>query len=601
MADAADLASVVGTWVAAALGIIALAGILPVYLLHRASRTERNIALGHVHDPHHMYITSGLALWRGKRYYRTLDIPGLTDGPPIENIPLKFNRNDIKRDRSHTGWANFANLLHAYDLRLPTRGVLEYEKKESHLPVHRGWLLLIGIHGRYNHNEDCGVLHGQFIEPEMVEFGKLQSSVSELTGMLCPLPRQPFEPIDAKICFRMHSGPQIENIHSENIPMRLQLMLFLGLLPGRRKAVHDVRKFRVVARGASRQFTSGEIRTVWTPENKELVYKIWNLSKKKTVDLNRDRIFRELSVMVSHTYKIEDEVVSDEDKRKLIHYEEFQYFYGESERSSRSPLYVIDRSKTDKATTWMRKSDLSRILDAFFDIPASQYGFLCGPGLFDNDGLLRHLFVKKDLGKTVHEWMSNIDRLNLQDLERETLRKALRTTSEAGPHLESWSRGRMGAFYELVELLRKICNADRLELRIMMILYVLDEAFAKEVFKRSLRDSWSLRPDTKEKIVRAPEKLKFYFHFYKINKVRTLGEVPFQDVKMACLLVDVKAAMWKMMVPANDLHTFYNRLDSIVHISSRTAPSFSYPIPAYPPPPPRARGAPNRTQMTAYV
>ena len=65
--------------------------------------------------------------------------------------------------------------------------------------------MLIGIHGRYNRNEDCRVLQEQFIEPEMVQLGELWSSVSGLTGMLCPLARLPVEQIDAQICFWMHS------------------------------------------------------------------------------------------------------------------------------------------------------------------------------------------------------------------------------------------------------------------------------------------------------------------------------------------------------------------------------------------------------------
>jgi uncharacterized iron-regulated membrane protein len=41
MADNLDLLGVVGTWIAAVLGIIALAGILPVYVLYRQTQTER--------------------------------------------------------------------------------------------------------------------------------------------------------------------------------------------------------------------------------------------------------------------------------------------------------------------------------------------------------------------------------------------------------------------------------------------------------------------------------------------------------------------------------------------------------------------------------
>lgn len=48
MADAVDLAGVMGTWVAVFLAIVALLGLLPAYILYRRSRTEKAQALSHL-------------------------------------------------------------------------------------------------------------------------------------------------------------------------------------------------------------------------------------------------------------------------------------------------------------------------------------------------------------------------------------------------------------------------------------------------------------------------------------------------------------------------------------------------------------------------
>ena len=53
----------------------------------------------------------------------------------------------------------------------------------------------------------------------------------------------------------------ILKIYSEGSPTRLQLMLFLGLLP-RRREVYNMRKPHSVVRGAGQQFTGGKVVTV---------------------------------------------------------------------------------------------------------------------------------------------------------------------------------------------------------------------------------------------------------------------------------------------------------------------------------------------------
>jgi pilus assembly protein TadC len=59
---ATDIASVVGTWVAAFVAIIALVGIVGPFLILRASRTERNKAIAAIDDENHQFIGKGVWL-----------------------------------------------------------------------------------------------------------------------------------------------------------------------------------------------------------------------------------------------------------------------------------------------------------------------------------------------------------------------------------------------------------------------------------------------------------------------------------------------------------------------------------------------------------
>jgi hypothetical protein len=62
MSDPVGLAGTIGTWVAVFIAVVALAGILPAYLLYKKSRTEIVQALALVDDPTHSFISGGIRL-----------------------------------------------------------------------------------------------------------------------------------------------------------------------------------------------------------------------------------------------------------------------------------------------------------------------------------------------------------------------------------------------------------------------------------------------------------------------------------------------------------------------------------------------------------
>lgn len=59
MSDRLNLASTIGTWVAAFIAIIALVGILPVYLLYHTSRQQKVQALAAIDNPTARFVSKG--------------------------------------------------------------------------------------------------------------------------------------------------------------------------------------------------------------------------------------------------------------------------------------------------------------------------------------------------------------------------------------------------------------------------------------------------------------------------------------------------------------------------------------------------------------
>ena len=63
---ALDIASVIGTWIAAFVAILALVGVIGPVLIWRASRTERNLAISAIDDDNTFRsrgIHAGPAIW----------------------------------------------------------------------------------------------------------------------------------------------------------------------------------------------------------------------------------------------------------------------------------------------------------------------------------------------------------------------------------------------------------------------------------------------------------------------------------------------------------------------------------------------------------
>jgi hypothetical protein len=179
--DTVELTSNIGTWVAAAVAVVALVGVVGPYLALQASFSDRNRAMNAVQDDCGKYVTRGYRVTRGMRAFRRIRVPNLAPSyianePEATTLVPPAATRGVWTIRStnyqsfNTGWAKLAQLIEAYqardldadadvDLHVPRDGTLEIVNSRTALVVSKHWILLLGLLGRYGKRSDKGVLY----------------------------------------------------------------------------------------------------------------------------------------------------------------------------------------------------------------------------------------------------------------------------------------------------------------------------------------------------------------------------------------------------------------------------------------------------------
>ncbi|KAG9252360.1 uncharacterized protein F5Z01DRAFT_224444 [Emericellopsis atlantica] len=182
MVDTINLTSNIGTWLGAAVAIIALVGVVGPYLALRASLSDSNRALNAVKDDSGKYVTRGYRFTRGMRVFRRIRVPDLAPSyisNETTTIPLVAPaatrgpwtiRGRKSYQQFNTSWAKLAELIESYqahdldgeaevDLCVPRGGTLEIVQSQTALVASKYWVLILGLLGRYGNRPDKGVLH----------------------------------------------------------------------------------------------------------------------------------------------------------------------------------------------------------------------------------------------------------------------------------------------------------------------------------------------------------------------------------------------------------------------------------------------------------
>ena len=155
---ALDIASVIGTWVAAFVAILALVGIIGPVLIWRASRTERHLAISTIDDDDNIFRSRGIHAGPGIWLFQRIRAPILNIAPASFEEIILLSLDVVKEPISTTNWVQFGMLLQAYGVRYGTGDRIEVRNRKTHLPVHKSWILFLGLKGRYCKRRDMGRL-----------------------------------------------------------------------------------------------------------------------------------------------------------------------------------------------------------------------------------------------------------------------------------------------------------------------------------------------------------------------------------------------------------------------------------------------------------
>ncbi|KAL4786808.1 hypothetical protein BJX76DRAFT_354809 [Aspergillus varians] len=373
MADTLDLVGAIGTWAAILLALLALAGIIPAYILYRVSQTNQYEALSVIDDRSHEYISKGYALLPGKGFFRSTMIPNLASP-------------------SLTSWVNFADILRAYGIDLPRDGKLKTSGTEALLPVHRSWILLLGLVDRYGRHKDSGLFIDAPSDPEWSVFGK--QALYGLSGVL-----ERIRPGQDRICFRMHSVDHMRSmpryIPKHDVSLRNLFFLYLGYLPASDGSLYC---------SALESNSVTTYRTI-VPRDAYAFYKMNDLNVNK-VPVRHRRLADEMGITFPKIYKLglyqhKEQGVTTGHTRGLL--EDVQYF---------------GLRGYERARSWLHPEVRSMIL-ALLQLDLNEQSCLCGPDLQD---FFERVLPRRDMGY-LPGMVSGIDMLRIQDADKKRLRK----------------------------------------------------------------------------------------------------------------------------------------------------------------------------------
>ena len=159
--DSLTLAGVIGTWVGASVGIVALVGIVAPLLVWRATRTERFQAIAAVAQDSNGFVSSGISIWPSLRVFRRVRVPVLRRVPSLTIQQFVWDVQNLPEQKLSSSWVQLGTLLRAYGVAFPVGNELEIHDATAYLRVHRAWILVVGLLGRFSLRHDKGQIKRQ--------------------------------------------------------------------------------------------------------------------------------------------------------------------------------------------------------------------------------------------------------------------------------------------------------------------------------------------------------------------------------------------------------------------------------------------------------
>jgi hypothetical protein len=161
MPDGWTQAGTIGTWIAALLALVALVGVVGPYLVWRASKTARHQALDALEKgeaENGGFVTNGIRVSPSIRLFRKVRAPLLQREPHLPGRKLTWDSHARLATQESSGWVQLCLALKAYAIEVKVGDPLDVSDLNTWLPVHKNWILILGLAGRFGKRSDGGKL-----------------------------------------------------------------------------------------------------------------------------------------------------------------------------------------------------------------------------------------------------------------------------------------------------------------------------------------------------------------------------------------------------------------------------------------------------------
>lgn len=589
MSNPFDLAGVIGTWVAVFLALVALLGLLPAYLLYKRSRSENAAAIAAINDPHHTFV-SGIRVF-GVLLAHKLEIPDLRTPPPLfalecATLDKISNAYQLGHTKSKTAWIEFAQLMTAVfpDLELGGKDLLSIKNGETRLPVHKTWLLALGILHRYSLRLDHG-LPLQAAE-EADPNGALipEARLSGLSGYL-DYQKQDIRFIEDRyeggsvVSFRMHD---LSTIQDSLVPDHLSFLSLALLFGGRvMRGQGTLLRGRIASQEAQSNFPSRPVQHVIASVKEKVLHEGY-LQVLPGINVQAKR---ELSIEIGSV-----PVEIEKDRRPEEAIESVWHRNGFRRLGKRSHLEI-----------WILKKDVLDFSLGYLEQKPSRYGFLFDANL---DLVVSEMMRTNAVETILHlasTWCEKVPGEILAGELRSKIQRGLQGLSHNDLVANRWSRRVMQAIVSLDEALDEMIThssmgADEKVIvwESMRAMYSCDEDFQQSLnqYLSGLRledgdiSQARIFLDIEGGTIKflGDNRSEFNLDFHQMFPETSMSQKPSGGIiattpviaMFACLQGQLRATAWKMSLSPNHLGTMCNAMGDICYV---TANAFHHSLP----------------------
>lgn len=444
MPDTLDLAGVIGTWVAVFLALVALLALLPAYILYRRSRSQVAKALFKVNDPSQTFVSNVFLF--GFLLRQNVRVPDLRNPPDLsifQNAKLELDIKSLASktgaQKSTTGWIEFAQIITAIfpDVKYGGSSLLAFNDERASLPVHKTWLLALGILHRYSVRKDYGLPLGAAIQDESRD-GAFSSGLSGYLNIARFQDQDGMElsretrmeslqmPKLTRITFKMHGLSSLhKSLKQDPLTLGALAVLFAGYIDG-----------------GQGQFFTGTIRHQYrtTYDNRDSL-RIAKVTETKIAGgaLNvlpgiHVQAKKKIGLVLTGIQDPRPPSRRSDDTEPNVWPQEII-----KEVLSSQGLFQVPGS-WNYVEVWMLRDDAYRFACAYLKQKPSPHGFLYSA---DSDFVVSKILWSEDIASILalaKPWLSKADLTG--DMLKKVI-EAVRSASEAIPTEEPWSTERV--------------------------------------------------------------------------------------------------------------------------------------------------------------